>query len=240
MKKKSLLILVLIICAVLCAACGSETAAAKEITEVPVILNQAEYVLNQQIFYNGTGMDYVGKKVNKEGVFTTLTDAYNGKTRYYVWGYLDNTKCCDWQWEIVPQDESALPLNGSHVRVSGTFQASDDALDGFWITGAEVTTVASYTGGPAVDINMLTMDGTLERVQTSNMVNKPDSFEGKTFVVYARIYGDGVLQDPYYDGSWQAPFTTAESMPAIGTTVVLKGTVHGGVLADCTLLKTLE
>ena len=239
MKKRSLLILMLVACAVLCVACAGGTATAKEITEVPVILNQAEYVLYQQIYFNDTGMDYVGKTVNKEGVFTTLTDAFNGKTRYYVWGYLDNTKCCDWQWEFVPKDPSTLPSNGSHVKVSGTFQASKDSLDGYWITGAEVTTVATYSG-EQVDINMLTMDDTLERVQTSNIINNAETFEGKTFVVYARIFGDGVLQDPYYDGSWQAPFTTAETMPAIGTTVVLKGMVKDGVLADCTLLQALN
>ena len=42
----------------LCSACSSDSGSAAEketVTEVPVILNQAEYVLYQNIFYNNYG-----------------------------------------------------------------------------------------------------------------------------------------------------------------------------------------
>ena len=244
MKKKVTLIVALLICAILCAACSgnnstASTESVKDISEVPVILNQAEYVLYQNIFYNQTGDDYVGKKVSKEGVFTTLTDAFTNRTRYYVWGYLDNTRCCDWQWEIVPKDPENLPANGSQVKVTGTFQASDTALDGYWITSAEITPVSRYIGEQA-DLNMLTMSDTLERVQLANIRSRSDAFEGKTFFAYGRIAGGDTLQDPYYDGSWQVPYTTEDTMPAIGKTVVLKGVCQGGILAESKLVKTLE
>ena len=42
----------------------------------------------------------------------------------------------------------------------------------------------------------------------------------------------GVLQDPYYDGSWQIPFSSEQESPAIGSNVILKGTVGSdGTLA---------
>ena len=244
MKKRFALIFALLACAILCAACssnGNETSssAVKEVSDVPSIINQAEYVLYQNIFYNQTGNDYVGKKVSKEGVFTTIHDAYSDVTRYYVWGYLDNTLCCDWQWEIVPTSTESLPPNGSQVKVTGTFQASSSALDSYWINSAEITPVSRYTGEQP-DLNMLAMSDTLERVQLVNILNFPDKFEGQSFLAYGRIASDNMLQDPYYDGSWQVPYTSSATMPAFGTTVVLKGTLQGGTLADCTLVKTLE
>ena len=244
MKKKVTLIVALLICAILCAACSgnnstASTESVKDISEVPVILNQAEYVLYQNIFYNQTGDDYVGKKVSKEGVFTTLTDAFTNRTRYYVWGYLDNTRCCDWQWEIVPKDPENLPANGSQVKVTGTFQASDTALDGYWISSAEITSVSRYTGEQA-DLNMLTMSDTLERVQLANIMSRADAFEGKSFFAYGRVAGGSTIEDPYYDGSWQMPYTTEDTMPAIGKTVVLRGICRSGALADCKLVKTLD
>ena len=45
----------------LCSACSSDSGSAagiKTVTEVPVILNQAEYVLYQNIFYNYNGCQY--------------------------------------------------------------------------------------------------------------------------------------------------------------------------------------
>ena len=114
----------------------------------PTVLTPPEYVLYTNIFYNNTGDDYVGQTFTKTGTLARIEDAFNGRTRWYVWGYNDQTKCCDWQWEIVPKDEAALPEIGSLVEATGTFTASESALDGYWITDAEVsvqTPAASYT-----------------------------------------------------------------------------------------------
>ena len=44
-----------------------------------------------------------------------------------------------------------------------------------------------------------------------------------------------VLQDPYYDGSWQIGFSSTANCPAIGTDVILRGKVADGTLSDCAL-----
>ena len=222
----------------LCSACSSDSGSAagiKTVTEVPVILNQAEYVLYQNIFYNNYGSQYENTPVTKNGVFAVLQDAFNDRTRYYVWGYLDNTQCCDWQWEFVPKDTKNLPPVGSLITVSGTFARDEEtALDGYWIKDADVNTVTAYSG-PTSELYMRAMSDTLERVQLLNIMYRPEAFEGKTFTAYGRIAGPGVLQDPYYDGSWEIPFSSASDLSAlaIGTSVTLNGKVSAGTLGDC-------
>ena len=235
-NKRFLLAALLLTAAVLCSACGGggDQTGAPTANEVPVVLSQMEYTLYQNIFANQTGSQYEGREFTKQGVFGRIYDAFNGRTRYYVWGYLDNTRCCDWQWEIKVDDPKNLPSSGSLVTVKATFSASSDALDGYWLTNPEITAHSQYTGS-AAELDMCTLSDTLERVQVLNIIYRPESFEGKTFSAYGRIYSTSVLQDPYYDGSWQVPFATKESVPAIGTTVRLTGTVVGGTLSSTTL-----
>ena len=173
-------------------------------------------------------------------MFAVIQDAFNDHTRYYVWGYLDNTRCCDWQWEFVPKDTTNLPAVGSLITVSGTFAKDEaSALDSYWIKDADVSTVKTYTGA-AAELHMLAMSDTLERVQLLNIMYRPDSFEGKTFAAYGRIAGPGVLQDPYYDGSWEVPFSSVSdtSALAIGTSVTLTGKVSGGALGESAVTVT--
>lgn len=247
-KDKRLLLAALLLAAViLCAGCGSDEKASADSggqnavptsNQVPVVLNQMEYLLYQNIFYNQTGDQYVGQELTKQGVFGVIYDAFSEMTRYYVWGYLDNTRCCDWQWEIKIDDPKNLPASGSLVSVKGTFAASEDALDSYWLINPEITVQSRYTAG-GQELDMYTLSDTLERVQMLNILYKPEAFEGKTFSAYGRVLSPTVLQDPYYDGSWQAPFTAKETVPAIGTTVLLTGTVTNGTLSADTL-KVLE
>ena len=127
-----------------------------------------------------------------------------------------------------------LPASGSLVTVKGIFSASDDALDGYWIDSAKVKTLTEFTG-KAVALNMRAMSDTLERVQVINIVRIPDSFQNTAFMAYGRIASAGVLQDPYYDGSWQIPYTSDAEAPAIGTLVILDGHIVDGVFTDCGL-----
>ncbi len=234
-KKIALLGLLCLIMA-LCAACGGKDGNVatdtgnNESDKIPVILNNAEYLLYQNVFYNGYGSQYNLKSVEKQGVFTSIYDAYNNRERYYVWGYLDQTMCCDWQWELAVTDPSNLPPRGSLIKVKGVFVGSDDALDRYWIMNPDIQVVTKYTG-PSTEIDMLTMSDTLERVQLINVVNKSAVFEGKQFSLYGRIYSTGTVQDPYYDGSWQVPYTITNDeykVPAIGTTVNMRGTIVEG------------
>ena len=212
---------------------AAQTTAAKDGTEtIPVVLDQNEYLLYQNVFLNDLGTKLEGQSVSKRGVYTSIYDAYSGKTRYYVWGYLDNTQCCDWQWEFVPKDVDALPARGSLVRVRGTFVSDDNALDGYWIKNASVESESAYIGA-LQEIDMLSMSDTLERVQAYNIMAFPEVFEGKTFSAYGRMASLDAIEDPYYDGSWQIPFRSEAEAPSIGTSVALTGVIADGALADC-------
>ena len=236
--KKSFFFAMLLMAAFLCTACSggntADSAGIQTTAEIPVIISQPEYVLYQNIFYNGYGPQYENTPVTKNGVFAVIQDAWAGKARYYVWGYLDNTQCCDWQWEFVPKDTKNLPPVGSLITVSGTFAKEEAALDGYWIKDADMGVVKTYTGATA-ELHMLAMSDTLERVQLLNIMYWPEAFEGKAFTAYGRIAGPGVLQDPYYDGSWEIPFSSASDLSAlaIGTSVTLNGKVSAGTLGDC-------
>ena len=191
---------------------------------VPTVLDQMEYVLYQNIFFNDQAGEYVGKTFTKRGTFIRLEDRWNNVTRYYVWGYMDATKCCDWQWEFVPDDPSSLPPNGSLVIMTGRLEHNENALDKYWYVGASVQTETRYEGPAGVDMDLSTMDATLERVQYYNLLKDPDRYNGKTVCIYGRIKTTGAIQHPYYDNYWELPFTTSETVPAIGTMVLITGT----------------
>ena len=241
MKKKFLLVLVLLCAVLLLSACGEKKEAAPlaaSTGKVPTVINAAEYTLYQNIFFNNYASQYDGKSVSKRGIFTTIQDEYFGATRYYVWGYLDNTLCCDWQWEMQVDDPSVLPANGSLVDVSGTFVSDAGALDGYWISGAQVTTLTTYTGAKA-DVDMTTMSDTLERVQILNYQAYPEQFEGKSVFAFGRISDMTNVEDPYYgSSSWTTAFSTSETVPAIGTNVVLRGTLNNGVISEAKIENT--
>ena len=239
-KVLSVIISVLLIMALL-SGCGgdkSDTSDKKEKTAVsdkmPTVLNTAEYTLYQNIFFNEQQNDYNGKEAQKEGTFATVFDAYNGIERYYVWGYNDNTKCCDWQWELKIDDTSKLPSNGSLITVKGTYEVNDKALDNFWIINPEITVKTQFKARD-YDIDMLSMDNTLERVQITNIVNKKEDFEGKSVCCYGRVLDAKTLQDAYYDGSWTIEFSGDFELPAFGSTILVYGTVKDGALTDCSI-----
>ena len=238
--KKALVLLFLLVAALLCSGCsdGGSKDAAATISEIPKVLNQAEYVLYQNVFQNDYGTQINGTMVSKSGVFAIIQDAFNNRTRYYVWGYLDNTLCCDWQWEFVPTNTKNLPAPGSLITVTGEFEQNEDALDNYWIKDANLTLDRQYTG-PQFELNMQAMSDTLERVQLLNVMYRQESFEGKTFAAYGRIAASNNLEDPYY-GAWQIPFSTLRegAVPAIGTNVVLTGKVTLGLLGEAQITVT--
>lgn len=217
-----------------CCGCGASTPS----TDRFGVISQEEYVLYQQVFYNDYGSKLDGKTVEKHGVLATLHDAFKNVDRYYVWGYYDNTKCCDWQWEFIPVEGAELPPDGSLVTVKGKFASDDRALDKYLIQDASVTTNTEYTGS-SYDVNMYVMSDTLERVQIANVKRLPDSFQDKTFSAYGRIKTMTSIQDPYYNESWEIGFTWDGDVPAIGTTVLITGTVSNGTLI-LTTLQTIE
>ena len=244
-KIKAIVSLLLAVLFVLtCVGCGSNSAPdggqdTKKADPTPAVpsssdkraetISQDEYVLYQNIFYNGYGESFVDQKVNKEGVFAIIHDAYNDRVRYYVWGYYDQTRCCDWQWEFVPPEGAELPAPGSLITVTGTFAFDVRALDKYWIKDADVTVKTSFTGETA-ELDMRSMSCTLERVQIYNILGHPDAFPDKDFTAYGRIASVGALEDPYYDNSWKIDVKWDGTYPAIGTLVELKGTVVDGKL----------
>lgn len=230
-------LLVLSLCALLLlalTACAKSEPTTTEATTaaaavMPTVLNQNEYILYQNIFFNDGADDYLGNTAVKEGTLARVTDAFSETTRYYVWGYMDATKCCDWQWEFVPKDPDSLPASGSKIKMTGKMVRDDAALDNIWFTDAEVELVTPYEP-VACDVDMTTMNATLERVQLLNMQYKPDAFKGKTLRIYGRVYNLSAIQHPYYDGAWTQDLSTEAEVPAIGTMVIVTGTWQGGVI----------
>ena len=228
---KKLLALLLILLSLLnLAACGESTPADTEVpeagSEMPTVLNQDEYVLYQNIFFKDRADEYLGKSRSVEGTLARLYDAFSQKTRYYVWGYMDATKCCDWQWEFVPQDPDSLPANGSLVKMTGVVTRDDAALDKIWFTDARVELQQVYEPEPC-DVDMTVMSATLERVQLLNMQYKPEAFAGKSLRIYGRVYGLDAIQHPYYDNAWTQKLEAKEELPAIGTMVIVAGSWQG-------------
>lgn len=207
------------------AAQDTEPGSAPAVTAdvMPTVLNQTEYVLYQNIFFNEMADDYVGQKAVKEGTLARVYDAFNDCTRYYVWGYMDATKCCDWQWEFVPADPASLPASGSLVKMTGTLTRDDAALDKLWFTDTTLELETAFQP-EACDVDMTTMNATLERVQLLNVQYKPDAFAGKSLRFYGRVLNPTTVQHPYYDNAWTQAFETSASVPAIGTMVILSGT----------------
>lgn len=212
---------------------------AELVNNMPTVVNTAEYVLYQNIFFNDLKSDYNGQETVKEGTFATLYDAFNDVTRYYVWGYNDKTKCCDWQWELKTEDTSDLPTNGSLIRVSGVYEENEAALDKFWIVNPEITVKKDFAGRD-FDLDMQSMDDTLERVQVINIVRNPEVFEGKTVCGFGRLLNESTVQDPYYDNSWQIGVSGDFELPAFGTNVLVSGTVRDGGIADCIMTPDSE
>ena len=89
-----------------------------------------EYTIYMNVFQDISSKQFDGIEMDKKGTFAILQDDWSGKTRYYVWGYNDTTRCCDYQWEFVPADVSALPEPGSYIRVQGTLTYTEDRNKG--------------------------------------------------------------------------------------------------------------
>ena len=189
--------------------------------------DQMEYASYIDLFYNGNGSEYEGKTFTKDGTFAILTDAFSDVTRYYVWGYADNTKCCDYQWEIVLDEGTAIPEPGSYVKVKGTMEKSEAALDGYRLTDVTLEVKESFTDA-GFDLDMTTMSPTLVRVEVINMLNFPDKFSDMKIRVFGRALSLTEIQHPYYNESWSMHFTQADTTPATGEYILLEGTFSGG------------
>lgn len=191
--------------------------------------DKLEYAAYINLFYNSDVSD-VGKTMTKDGVFTKIYDAYNKMERYYVWGYLDTTKCCSYQWEFVMPQGTEIPEPGSYVKMTGKLVEDAAALDHYWFTEAklEVTDVFENAG---VDYDMTTLSRDLTRVQIINMqqFTSDEHFNNKTLRVFGRALSPNTIQDPYYDNCWAMDFTSAGDPVAIGEDIFIRGalTVSG-------------
>lgn len=187
--------------------------------------DQMEYSAYVDLFYNGNGASYEGKTFSKDGTFAILKDAYSDVTRYYVWGYADNTKCCDYQWEIVMPDGTEIPEPGSYVRVTGTMEKNEAALDGYWLKDISLEVTDSFVNA-GFGMDMTTMSPTLVRVQVINMLQFPEKFKDLTVRIFGRALSTNSIQHPYYNESWSMHFTEADTVPATGKYILLEGTYN--------------
>lgn len=191
-------------------------------------LSPIEYSAYVDLFYNKNIKAYEGKRFTKDGVFAILKDAYNDKDRYYVWGYADKTKCCDYQWEFVFPDGVEIPEPGSYIRVKGVMTGSEEALDKFWLTEVELKVEKEFENA-GFDMDMTTMSSTLVRVQVFSLLYHSDVFDGKTVRIFGRAFGPNTIQHPYYDKAWQMDFTDPASgvLPSTGQYLLLEGVFKG-------------
>lgn len=184
--------------------------------------DQMEYASYVDLFYNDNGSSYEGKTFTKDGTFGTIYDAYNDVTRYYVWGYADNTKCCDYQWEFVLPEGAEAPEPGSYIKVTGTMKSNEAALDGYWLENAELTVTEEFTNA-GFDLDMTTMSPTLVRVEIINMLQHPDKFKDKRIRLFGRALSENTIQHPYYNESWTMHFTETDTVPATGKYILIEG-----------------
>ncbi len=187
--------------------------------------DQMEYSAYVDLFYNDNGSSYEGKTFKKDGTFAILEDAYSGITRYYVWGYADNTKCCDYQWEIVLPEGAEIPEPGSYVKVEGKMVQSDSALDGYWLEDVTLEVTDEFTNA-GFDMDLTTMSPTLVRVQIINILQHADKFMDLRLRLFGRALSPETIQHPYYNESWQMHFTEADTAPAIGDYILIEGTYN--------------
>ena len=186
-------------------------------------LDQLEYAAYVDIFYNHNTGDYADKTFTKDGVFGSIEDAYAGKTRYYVWGYADTTKCCDYQWEFVMPEGVEIPESGSYVTITGKFTYAEEALDKYWFTDVELTVEENFTDA-GYDFDLTTVSPTLARVEIQNMQAFPDQFSGKTVRVFGRALTTNSVQHPYYDNAWAMDFRyDGDTKFAIGDDILVTG-----------------
>lgn len=221
MKKLISLFIVLLVCISL-AACGGTASQTDNGSNDFEIFDSMEYSAYVNIFYEGNGSDFENKTYTKEGIFGILQDEYSGVTRYYVWGYADQTKCCDYQWEFVPDAGTQLPEPGSLVKISGSFVADDDALDGYWFTDVTFETTKEKAAS-AYDYDLTTLSPTLVRVQLINMQVHPLVFDSKSVNVYGRVLDSDTIQHPYYDEAWELD-CKGELNGTTGSYVTVSGT----------------
>ena len=226
--KKIISLITLLAVAFGLASCSSGGGSESKIAR---ILDPLEYTLYTNIFYNGDGDKYTGKKYSKEGIFAEIQDNFNSTKRYYVWGYSDETLCCDWQWEFTPAEGQTLPPIGSRIKIEGTFIRDIDALDGYWIKDASLKTITEYKAANG-KFDTTTMSPTLTRVQLINMRNFADKHEGDIITIYGRVDSDNKLQHPYYNGDWSIPLEYDKKLPAIGTYVTVTGKFAGTTAFD--------
>ena len=221
MKKLISLFVVLLICLSF-ASCGGTSEPTDGGTTDFEIFDSMEYSAYVNIFYEGNGSDFENKTYTKDGVFGILQDEYSGVTRYYVWGYADQTKCCDYQWEFVPDADTQLPAPGSLVKISGSFVADENALDGYWFEDVTFE-VTKEKAASAYDYDLTTLSPTLVRVQLINMQVHPLVFDAKSVNVYGRVLDSDTIQHPYYDEAWELD-CKGELNATTGNYVTVSGT----------------
>ncbi len=204
--------------------------------------DQMEYSAYMDLFHNNKGPEYEGKKFKKDGTFAILKDAYNDTTRYYIWGYADNTKCCDYQWEFVLPEGAEVPEPGSYIKLEGTMTKSTKALDGYWLENVSFEVTDEFTNA-GFDMDFTTMSPTLVRVQIINIQQHRDKFKDMSVRLFGRALSPETIQHPYYNESWQMHFTKTDTSPAIGDYILIEGVYNkdsSGVLITAQKLTVID
>lgn len=199
---------------------------------VPVTFDEEIGEAYKNVVIGGNYEGHEDEKITCKGTFTTIEYSFDNTTRYYVWGYSDNSLTDCWQWELKVTDPSSLPKNGTLVNLTGTIEKSDSALDKIWLKDYSITEEQKYSG-EACNIDMATMSPTLIRVQVSSIFSDKSAFEGKSVSIAGRIISKNLIGHPTDDNGWQMHFHTDGKVPKAGTKdVIVVGVLHEGTIDE--------
>ena len=173
----------------------------------------------------------------KQGIYTRFFDKLTQKTRHFIWGYTDETKTSDWQWEFTPENEEELPFPGSTIEITGVLTEDFEALSGYGFQDVTVRTIKKYTQRAIADIDMNTMSNTIQHLQISNILHYASDYESLVLCVRAKFGESGTLLSPD-DSGWELPYRCEGTVtaPPSGTVALVLGRLSAGTL----VIKTIQ
>lgn len=216
---------------------GKEVSPDTVLESIPLVVSEEDWQVYSNVYRSGdiSKLNYEIKEGT--GIFTTIKNNKTGKNSYYVWGYSDEDRTHDWQWELDLENYNGqIPSNGSLIHYSGTFVSSELANDYYWLTNVYLDVKRELVLKTKYDYDTRTMSPTLSYFQLCHVLGYIGQTEGQPICIYGRVSSlnmDGIhtsVQHPYIDDFWNITIDTQINVPKIGSTIVIKGTVGADMM----------
>lgn len=199
---------------------------------LPLVISEDNWTKYRTAYADNKVDDMMYQTIEGEGIFCTVKNNKTDKNSYYIWGYADETRINDWQWQLdLDNYQGDLPTNGSLCSFSGTFVKSASADDYYWLANLSLKTITPVQLNSQYDYDLRVMSPTLAYYQLCNVLGYPDKTVGQSICLYGRVESlnmDGIhtsLQHPTLNNFWSVQFDTQENVPIIDTTIVVSGNV---------------